>query len=436
MVVVTVGALPAQMVGGLGGEPGWTPNLDGVIAETLGLRAVSASSSPIPSLASLMTGVDSWTHGLVSHRSDGLRSGVQVLPQMLGGEWVTEIYFPRGSRLQEFGLLEGFGRTQAYSGSELPLSRLKALGNNELVWVHFPAPFFPWKDRGGEIARLPARTGELDRIERRWLMPYANPLEAIPSPLLAESKELYRHEVAWLDERLGDVFQALKANPRWSDLTLLVTALHGNELGEHGQVFFAQNLQRTSIEVPLLIKLGAAVEQRVAKGGGPPSTAGIVGTVLEISGTRPPPALAASFFEKPGPAMSSLLDHGGVNRLSAVSNSGSETQQVLWMRPYSPVEPELWAAQAVEAGLGSFPIRESPGLILRRLQRAFRHTVPTRGDPRSDPEIEFVRWLDDGRVEGFGEQPVGQWGAEGIIRRWGLFQSTETTPLEESRSWR
>ncbi|MEO1366367.1 MAG: hypothetical protein AAFX50_04260, partial [Acidobacteriota bacterium] len=76
------------------------------------------------------------------------------------------------------------------------------------------------------------------------------------------------------------------------------------------------------------------------------------------------------------------------------------------------------------------------GLILRRLHRAFRHTVPIRGGLDTRVEIESLRWLADSSVEGISKRSMDEAEGDRVLRRWGLFQATQTTPLEESRSWR
>ena len=64
IVLVTIDTLRADVVGGLGGVKGLTPNLDALIEEaTWAGRAVAASSWTVPSMASIFTGLQPWRHG-------------------------------------------------------------------------------------------------------------------------------------------------------------------------------------------------------------------------------------------------------------------------------------------------------------------------------------------------------------------------------------
>ena len=64
VVLITVDALRADLVGALGGPRGLTPNLDRLAAEAdWAERAVAASSWTVPSMASLFTGLQPWRHG-------------------------------------------------------------------------------------------------------------------------------------------------------------------------------------------------------------------------------------------------------------------------------------------------------------------------------------------------------------------------------------
>jgi arylsulfatase A-like enzyme len=66
--------------------------------------------------------------------------------------------------------------------------------------------------------------------------------------------DLYLGEVAYTDAELGRLFDALKASGRYDDMTILVTADHGEEFGEHGH-FGHLELNRETLRVPMILKL-------------------------------------------------------------------------------------------------------------------------------------------------------------------------------------
>ena len=399
------------------------------------MRAVAPSSSPIPSMASLLTGVDSWAHQVVSHRAKTLRADIMTVPQLLGDGWQRRAYVPMQSRYQDYGLLDGFDSVEALPPASEAKQLLAGLDGQTFLWIHFPDPVFPWVDRRSSLPRLGPRAGAFDRMERRWLMPYADPSLDVPEPLLSEAQELLRHQVAWADEQIGQWVAALRETPSWPRLRLVVTALHGLELGEHGQVLFAQNLERRSLEVPLVVKLGPDLERELGEVTFP-SSSRLAATLIEVAGLSPAPAMEPSLFSEASGAVSSLYDHGGVNRLSLVRGAGTGgAVQLLWNRRYADEEPEMWAAAAVESGLGSQPIRESPRLVLGRIRRAFRDVAPLRGSPGSTPEIMLVRWDERSAIGALEDTATEQRMSQALLQRWIHFHSVERTPREEQRYW-
>ncbi|MEM6797828.1 MAG: sulfatase-like hydrolase/transferase, partial [Acidobacteriota bacterium] len=278
IVVITLSALPVDALG----DATWTPALDELAARSWSNSALAPSSSPIPSLGSLLTGIDPWLHQAYSHRAGPMREGVPTLPQRLTeAGWSTRAFFPLHHRLHRFGFFAGFDSVEESGEDESTRSALRDAPDASLTWIHLPDPGFPYVDRREQLPRLPELQAETERIERRWLMPYADPELDMPEPLLSAAQELYRHQVAWADHRLGRLIEALRTNPRWERCTLIVTALHGNELAARGQVLFAQNLSRPSLEVPLIVRIPEGAGRDLPDSGAAVSTSRLAATVLD-----------------------------------------------------------------------------------------------------------------------------------------------------------
>lgn len=67
------------------------------------------------------------------------------------------------------------------------------------------------------------------------------------------AQDAYDDCIASLDERLGQLFDALEQQGVLRDTLVIVTADHGEELGEHGLYGHAMSLYRPEIHVPLLL---------------------------------------------------------------------------------------------------------------------------------------------------------------------------------------
>jgi len=68
---------------------------------------------------------------------------------------------------------------------------------------------------------------------------------------------LYRAEIAHVDEQLAAIRDALVAAGEWEDTILVVTADHGENIGDHGMMDHQYCLYDTLVHVPLVIHGGA-----------------------------------------------------------------------------------------------------------------------------------------------------------------------------------
>jgi arylsulfatase A-like enzyme len=66
-------------------------------------------------------------------------------------------------------------------------------------------------------------------------------------------RSLYRAEIAYLDERLGELRRYLEAAGEWTDTVFVVTADHGENIGDHGFMDHQYCLYDTLLHVPLLV---------------------------------------------------------------------------------------------------------------------------------------------------------------------------------------
>jgi len=93
--------------------------------------------------------------------------------------------------------------------------------------------------------------GKTDQIfegkETRWKMP-------IPGETFAEgcSIDLYDGEVAYVDNRLGQVVEKLKEEDIFDETLIIVTSDHGEQLGQHG-MYGHSGLHDANIYVPLIM---------------------------------------------------------------------------------------------------------------------------------------------------------------------------------------
>jgi hypothetical protein len=216
---------------------------------------------------------------------------------------------------------------------------------------------------------------------------------------------MYRLNAAHADDRLGRLLDALRRSGQWDRTLLVVTANHGEELGENGQVLHGGSLARRSLEVPLVIKLprgaGGIDIPRIAE----PADRRVAmtrlwATLVEAAGGTAPPAAAPSLFRRTdAPALSELYLAGGANLFSLVDGD----DQLLWETRFAPAV-------------------------------AFAAMPPLSGLPGAAPRLTLLRW--DAQGAHPADDPAR---TRELARRlgaaWRWFMPDELPPAEERWEW-
>ncbi len=325
LLLVTLDTTRADHLGCYGFPLARTPVIDRLAAE--GVRcsdAVTAAPITLPSHATIMTGLYPPAHGV---RDNGTYA--------LGDDAVT-----LAERLHRAGY-----RTQAVV-SALVLNRRYNLaqgfdGYDDDLWSEDQPRMFLIRSRPGPktSARAVRWLADWSREKPRrpfflWMhlfdahQPYTAPTgERVRSP------SVYDAEIAVLDQAVGRVLDELRRQGTLDDTLVVVTADHGESLGEHGEKTHALFIYDATVRVPLILRY----PRRLPRGkvyAGPVRTVDIVPTVLAelglpgggetqgqdllpaLRGETPPPDLpqyCESLLSQVGFGMSPLFGvrHGG-----------------------------------------------------------------------------------------------------------------------------
>jgi Sulfatase len=440
VVLITLEALRADVVSGLGGEPGLTPNLAALIrqADWAG-RAIAPSSWGVPAMATLFTGLSPWQHHAVLDGDDAhLAQDLVTLPKAFkalgyhttgfaGGHWYTAAFgYDRG-----FDSLDEVGRNRDAAEHLASLAEGK-----ELVWVHMPEPQAPYVRRDWLLPRLAGgradRAGLPQTVEPVDLLAASNPEVPAPPALRQRLGSMYRLNVAWADEKVGRLLDALRASGQWERALIVVTSAFGEEIGERGAFGHGGDLERESIEVPLIVKLPSWCRRPMV----PPTGQRIAltrvwATLVEAAGGEPAPAPAPSLFRAaPAGVLSELYLGNGVNLYSLVEGD----DQLLWQARFAPPAPRLYRAslEALAGTAGANP-RDSLGVIAARLFDGFEGTPPLGG--LGPPALALARWGAGGGSRRVADPRRAADLARHLAASWGDFIAAELTPAAEDREW-
>jgi arylsulfatase A-like enzyme len=295
VLLVTLDTTRADALSCLGGPPGTTPRLDDLAARSaLFARARSDSNTTNPSHVSIMTGLRALDHGVMNHLTR-VPDGVDTLAEALGragyatGGFASARHVGPDLGWRGFEALPNTRRERgARETTDLALEWLSGVkGRPYFLWVHYWDPHMQYEPdpelakrfyRGDRSAgsgprladqpyfRLLPREGVL-----RWLGDTRDP---------AWAPAMYHAEVYYTDAQVGRLLDAAAA--RGGERTLVVvTADHGEALGEHGIYYAHSGLYEPQLHVPLIVHVPGLAPLRSEA---PVSTLDVAPTVAELTG--------------------------------------------------------------------------------------------------------------------------------------------------------
>ncbi len=289
VVLVTLDTTRADRLGCYGYARDTSPNLDALARASLVFeRAFSTSSWTLPAHASLFTGKFPRTHGarydpegplvITSairgpeewdlYRARGMASDERTLARILGEAGYRTAGFVAGPWMKRvFGLDAGFEHWDDSGIEETNGRPASALTAAAVRWLEqrsgADAPLFLFLNYYDPHLPLVPPPGFRERYLPAGKAPEELPREEALSAL-------YDGEIRFMDHHLGLLFRELQARGLWDDAWVVVTADHGELLGENGRIGHGRTLTRAELHVPLLVKPPrgdalAAAPRRVAE---------------------------------------------------------------------------------------------------------------------------------------------------------------------------
>ncbi|MCA1560031.1 MAG: sulfatase [Acidobacteria bacterium] len=244
LVLVTIDTLRADRVGCYGDREVATPTLDALCRDGQKLDPV-ATPAPLtlPAHVSLLTGLEPPEHGVRANGAFVLREEHHTLAEILRARGYRTAAFVGAFPLERrFGLAQGFDiyddrfdtdpggfhyrerRAAAVVDASVTWLTHSRGDGPFLLWVHLYDPHDPY---------------------------------AAPEPFASRFEDdPYRGEIAFVDAELGRLFGALRQQGWWDDTCVIVTADHGEGLGEHGEDTHGFFVYESTTRVPLIVKAG------------------------------------------------------------------------------------------------------------------------------------------------------------------------------------
>lgn len=271
IVLISIDTLRADRLGCYGYDKPTSPHIDALAREALRYtNAVAPVALTLPSHATMLTGVIPPQHGVRGNLHFRLGESNVTLAEQLAPAGYRAGGFVSSYVLDpQFGLGQGF---EHYSGVlDLTLPSPDAVERSAA-------------DTTAEALRWLEGAGDAPFFLFLHLYDPHFPYEAPPA-FAERFDDPYDAEIAYADAHVGKVVERLRETGLYDDVLLIVTADHGESLGEHGEQFHGFFCYQSTLHVPLIVKPAGGVkagviDRRVG-------IADIAPTVLAAAGLEP-----------------------------------------------------------------------------------------------------------------------------------------------------
>ncbi|MGB0618319.1 MAG: sulfatase [Myxococcota bacterium] len=278
LLLIVLDTTRADAISAYGGIEGTTPNVDAIAGRgTLFANAYAPSPWTISSHATLFSGLRVDEHGVGLDGVYRIDDGVALIAEALSDAGYETAAFAENVVLgPEFGFDRGFDHYEVTTIREI--LEAESQGDTEMSWfsiasrvrrwsamrdpsrpafvfVNIMDPHGPWKVRPtNRWTPEEATTRELEGVIRRYTRPDVL-CRRVPSYSDRELlRGLYMGDVAAADRKLRDVLEALRGGFEDEPTITVVTADHGEHLGEHDLLGHRFTVRTPAVHIPLIVE--------------------------------------------------------------------------------------------------------------------------------------------------------------------------------------
>ncbi len=255
IVLITIDTLRADHLGCYGYKQNTSPHLDAFAKEAvLFEKAYSPVPLTLPSHATILTGLYPERHGIRDNAHFAWKQSPLIQLALQQNGYTTAAFISGAPLSASFGLNRGFSVYEdQFTGAE---RTAKETTERALQWLkNSRGPYFLWV---------------------HYFDPHAE-YEA-PSQFRKKFPDPYDGEIAFVDQELSKLLKAVGKSA-----AVLITADHGESLGEHGETTHAVFVYNATIHVPLLLRAPGLAPGRRSDA---VSLTDIAPTILALGGVK------------------------------------------------------------------------------------------------------------------------------------------------------
>lgn len=266
ILFITIDTMRADRLGSYGYRDIKTPNIDKIAKNgVLFSQAFSQVPITLPSHSSIFTGLNPNKHNVRENGTFRLAESEMTLAEILRENGYTTAAFIGGFPLDSrFGLNQGFDFYDDDLYEKGFLSFLKLKNKKKRRW------------QGHKVSSFERPTGDVIESAIKWFSdnrkknifiwvhlfdPHSKYMPPKPFNSIYKGR-LYDGEVAYVDHSLGELFKRIEKWRILNDTLIIITADHGESLGEHNYSGHGTNLYDQSMRIPLIISYPSLLPQR------------------------------------------------------------------------------------------------------------------------------------------------------------------------------
>lgn len=245
VLVITIDTLRADHLGCYGFTLARTPAIDKLAGESVRFsNAISSAPITMPSHSSIFTGLYPPAHGVRDNGAYALGENAVTLAERLRDAGYTTHAFVSALVLnRRYNLNQGF---ETYDDDLWAEDEPKLFMIRERRAPKTADRFLQWFGDWNKTRAKPFFT---------WIHFFDPHQPYHPSASdAALSVSLYDAEIAGVDRQIGRIVDTLRNNGLLDNTLLIVTADHGESLGEHGEQTHAIFVYDATVHVPLMIR--------------------------------------------------------------------------------------------------------------------------------------------------------------------------------------
>jgi len=306
VLLITLDTVRARVLSSYGNPKPSSPNVDRLASEGIRFTNVFATDHwTLPTHASLLTGEYPSDHHATSE-TNMLPRAADTLPERLRRVgYKTAAFVSNAWVSRRRGFAQGFhsyneswrgaqtrdthtlDRETVRAAKEWLAKTVKRRETPFFMFINLNGAHLPYVPEPLVLIELTTESRPVERVKRlkqvKGMWRYLGGTVKLDEFDFQIMREMYEAEVAMVDALVGELVEALRVHELLDDTLIIVTADHGENIGDHGRIDHTLSMHETTLHIPLVMRYSprfaaGTVDDRLV------SQVDVAPTILDIAG--------------------------------------------------------------------------------------------------------------------------------------------------------